>query len=69
LIQQVSIDAEIELKDIDAKFFRILNQFAPFGPENMSPVFLSKNVYVSGNAGLVGGNHVKMFNATRLGSV
>jgi len=27
----------------------------------MSPVFLSKNVYVSGNAGLVGGNHVKMF--------
>jgi single-stranded-DNA-specific exonuclease len=60
LIQQVSIDAEIELKDIDAKFFRILGQFAPFGPENMSPVFLSKNVYVSGNAGLVGGNHIKM---------
>lgn len=61
LIQQVSIDAEIELKDIDSKFFRILNQFAPFGPENMAPVFLSKNVYVSGNAGLVGSNHVKMF--------
>jgi single-stranded-DNA-specific exonuclease len=61
LIQQVSIEAEIELADIDSKFFRILSQFAPFGPENMSPVFLSKNVYVSGNAGLVGGNHVKMF--------
>jgi single-stranded-DNA-specific exonuclease len=60
LIQQVSIEAEIELADIDSKFFRILSQFAPFGPENMSPVFLSKNVYVSGNAGLVGGNHVKM---------
>jgi single-stranded-DNA-specific exonuclease len=60
LIQQISIDAEIELKDIDAKFFRILNQFAPFGPENMSPVFLSKNVYVSGNAGLVGSAHIKM---------
>jgi single-stranded-DNA-specific exonuclease len=61
LIQQVSIEAEIELADIDSKFFRILSQFAPFGPENMLPVFLSKNVYVSGNAGLVGGNHVKMF--------
>jgi single-stranded-DNA-specific exonuclease len=61
LIQQVSIEAQIELADIDSKFFRILSQFAPFGPENMSPVFLSKNVYVSGNAGLVGGNHVKMF--------
>ncbi|RWY49500.1 single-stranded-DNA-specific exonuclease RecJ [Mucilaginibacter gilvus] len=60
LIQQILIDAEIELTDIESKFFRILNQFAPFGPENMAPVLLSKNVYVSGNAGLVGGNHVKM---------
>jgi single-stranded-DNA-specific exonuclease len=61
LIQQISIDAELQLADIESKFYRILNQFAPFGPENMSPVFLTKNVYVSGNAGLVGGNHVKMF--------
>ncbi|WP_454804076.1 single-stranded-DNA-specific exonuclease RecJ [Mucilaginibacter phyllosphaerae] len=61
LIQQISIDAEIELTDIDSKFFRIMNQFAPFGPENMAPVFLTKNVYVSGNAGLVGGAHVKTF--------
>jgi single-stranded-DNA-specific exonuclease len=34
--------------------------FAPFGPENMAPVFISKNVYVSGVASLVGGTHVKM---------
>ncbi|HWZ02628.1 MAG TPA: single-stranded-DNA-specific exonuclease RecJ [Mucilaginibacter sp.] len=60
LIQQIQIDAELRLSQIEPKFFRILNQFAPFGPENMSPVFLSKNVYVSGNAGLVGSNHVKM---------
>jgi single-stranded-DNA-specific exonuclease len=61
LIQQIAIDAEIELKDIDSKFYRVLNQFAPFGPENMSPVFLTKNVYVSGVAGLVGNNHLKMY--------
>jgi len=60
LIQQISIDAEVKLKQIDAKFFRVLNQFAPFGPENMSPVFITKNVYVSGSAGLVGANHIKM---------
>jgi single-stranded-DNA-specific exonuclease len=60
LIQQIQIDAELRLSQIEPKFFRVLNQFAPFGPENMSPVFLSKNVYVSGNAGLVGSNHVKM---------
>jgi single-stranded-DNA-specific exonuclease len=60
LVQQILIDTELELKQIEPKFFRILNQFAPFGPENMSPVFLTKNVYVSGNASLVGGNHIKM---------
>jgi len=60
LIQQILIDAELELAQIESKFFRILNQFAPFGPENMSPVFISKNVYVSGNASLVGANHIKM---------
>ena len=42
LVQEIKIDAELELKQIDPKFFRILNQFAPFGPENMSPVFLSR---------------------------
>jgi single-stranded-DNA-specific exonuclease len=60
LIQQILIDAELQLTDIESKFFRVLNQFAPFGPENMSPVFLSKNAYVSGNASLVGGNHIRM---------
>ncbi|MDF2431195.1 MAG: single-stranded-DNA-specific exonuclease, partial [Mucilaginibacter sp.] len=60
LVQQIQIDAELRLSQIEPKFFRVLNQFAPFGPENMSPVFLTKNVYVSGNAGLVGANHIKM---------
>jgi single-stranded-DNA-specific exonuclease len=60
LIQEIRIDAELNLKQIDAKFFRILNQFSPFGPENMSPVFVTKNVYVSGNANMVGNNHIKM---------
>jgi single-stranded-DNA-specific exonuclease len=60
LVQQVLIDSTLELKQIEPKFFRILNQFAPFGPENMSPVFMSKNVYVCGGASLVGGNHLKM---------
>jgi single-stranded-DNA-specific exonuclease len=60
LIQQIQIDAELRLSQVEPKFFRVLNQFAPFGPENMAPVFLSQNVYVSGSAGIVGGNHIKM---------
>jgi single-stranded-DNA-specific exonuclease len=60
LIQQIPIDAEITLSQIQPKFFRILNQLAPFGPENMLPVFITKNVYVSGNTGLAGSKHLKM---------
>ena len=60
LVQQINIDAELHLSRIEPRFFRILNSFAPFGPENMAPVFLSRNVYVSGVASLVGGSHVKM---------
>jgi single-stranded-DNA-specific exonuclease len=60
LIQEISIDALIHLKQITSKFFRILNQLAPFGPQNMTPVFLSKNVYTAGTASIVGNNHLKM---------
>lgn len=60
LIQQIAIESEIELTKINPKFFRILNQFAPFGPQNMSPVFMSRNVYSYGYGSLVGNNHLKM---------
>lgn len=60
LVQRIRIDAELKLDQINPKFFRILQQLAPFGPENMTPVFISKNVYVSGSASLVGSNHLKM---------
>lgn len=51
---QIDIDAIIEFRDITPKFFRILKQFAPFGPGNMKPYFVSKNVYDFGNSKLVG---------------
>lgn len=44
LIPEIAIDAELKLSDITPKFFRILKQFEPFGPGNMSPVFMSKNI-------------------------
>lgn len=60
LVQAINIDAEIELKQIDPKFFRILKQFEPFGPQNMAPVFVSRNVYTYGAATIVGNKHLKM---------
>jgi len=59
LVQKVYVDAEIELADINDKFIRLLNLFAPFGPQNMRPVFLSRNLQVVGTPQLVGRNHLK----------
>ncbi|HTO36705.1 MAG TPA: single-stranded-DNA-specific exonuclease RecJ [Flavobacterium sp.] len=63
LIPEISIDAEINLNDIDDKLIRILNQFEPFGPENMAPVFLTKNIKDTGYGKAIGQNeeHLKLF--------
>lgn len=45
LVPEIEIDAEIKLSDIKPAFFKILRQFAPFGPANMKPVFLTRHVY------------------------
>jgi len=62
LIPVVEIDTELQLTDITDKFFRILKQFEPFGPENISPVFLSENVVDNGYGRTVGtnGEHLKL---------
>jgi len=60
LYREIGIDAVLQLSDIDGKFFRILRQFEPFGPQNEAPLFLSNQVHVVGNAMVVGGSHLKM---------
>ncbi|MES2567628.1 MAG: single-stranded-DNA-specific exonuclease RecJ [Bacteroidota bacterium] len=60
LIPTVEIDLEILLDDINDKLIRILNQFAPHGPHNMTPVFISRGVLDTGFAKLVGNNHLKL---------
>ncbi len=60
LIPEIEIDAELKLSDITSKFFRILKQFEPFGPGNMSPVFMSKHLIDKGSVRIVGTNHLKM---------
>lgn len=55
---EIHIDAKISLSEISPKFIRVLDQFAPFGPGNMRPVFLSENVSVVSTPRLVGTNHL-----------
>ncbi|MFD0863238.1 single-stranded-DNA-specific exonuclease RecJ [Sungkyunkwania multivorans] len=54
LTPEITIDAEIPLSKISPKFYRILKQFAPFGPGNMRPVFLSSGVCDTGYGKCVG---------------
>ena len=60
--QTIEIDAKITLSEITPRFYRILKQFAPFGPHNMSPVFVTEDVYDAGTSRIVGKNqeHLKL---------
>ena len=51
---------ELEFHEITEKFLRILKQFAPHGPENMSPVFCARQVFDMGWGQVFGNNHLKL---------
>ena len=63
LTPEIEIDAEINFTDITPKLTRILKQFEPFGPQNMTPIFLSKNIKDTGYGKPMGqeNEHVKLF--------
>jgi len=60
LIAPIEIDAEIEFSDITEKFYNIIEQMAPFGPENMRPTFVTKDVYDTGFSKVVKDTHLKI---------
>lgn len=60
LTPEIEIDAELNFADINDKFYNILQQFAPFGPGNMRPVFITKNVKDRGGSKIVGETHLKL---------
>ncbi len=59
---EAKVDASIDLGQIDQKLWRILKQFAPFGPGNMSPIFMSDNLKDTGFGKCVGEDlkHLRM---------
>ncbi|MCC6289663.1 MAG: single-stranded-DNA-specific exonuclease RecJ, partial [Chitinophagaceae bacterium] len=59
LIPVISIDTEIELADIKTPFYNIICQMEPFGPENMRPVFICKNIVDTGNTRVLKEQHIK----------
>ena len=62
LVPRIFIDTELSFSEINDVFFKTMSQFQPFGPENMSPVFVSRNIFDTGSGRMVGssGEHLKL---------
>jgi len=62
LVPRIFIDTELSFSEINDDFFKSLSLFQPFGPENMSPLFVSRNVFDTGAGRMVGssGEHLKL---------
>ena len=59
LIPEITIDAAVTFKDITQGFYNILLQMEPFGPENMRPVFITRNAVETGYSKIVKEKHVR----------
>jgi single-stranded-DNA-specific exonuclease len=59
LTPEIHIDTEIDLSELTPKYLRVLKQFAPFGPQNMRPTFLTRQVQVIGLPRIVGKDHLR----------
>ncbi len=55
---EIKIDALLSFDEITPKFVRILEMFAPFGPENLNPTFYSNSLQIVGSPRIVGKNHL-----------
>ena len=56
---EIRIDLEITLSEITPWFIKLLREFAPFGPNNTRPTFLTRNLEVAGSPRIVGRNHLR----------
>lgn len=59
IIENVAVAAELNLIDVNDRFWRVLKQFAPFGTGNMRPVFYAKLVKDTGNSRILKDKHLK----------
>lgn len=59
-LPEIMIDGDLDLQQVDKRFWKLLSQFEPFGPGNLRPVFVSKDVCIEGVPTIVGNGHLKM---------
>jgi single-stranded-DNA-specific exonuclease len=59
LLPEIVIDSEIRFKDITWSFYNIISQMEPFGPENLRPHFLVRNVVDTGFSRILKEQHLR----------
>lgn len=60
LVPEITVDLEIPISEISPKFYRIMKQMAPFGPQNMQPIFMSKNLQLGSEPKVLKEKHLKL---------
>jgi single-stranded-DNA-specific exonuclease len=60
MIPRLLIDSELELDQINPELVSILERLAPFGPQNMKPIFISRHLSIWGEPYVVGNNHLRL---------
>ena len=62
LTPKVYYDAELDVSEVNHRFYNIINKMAPFGPANMTPVFYAKGLKDDGTGKVIGktAEHLKL---------
>jgi single-stranded-DNA-specific exonuclease len=59
LVPEITIDAVVRFEELTPKFYSIICQMEPFGPENMRPIFMARQVFETGYSRIVKESHIK----------
>jgi single-stranded-DNA-specific exonuclease len=59
LVPEINIDTEITFSELTTSLYNIVDQMEPFGPDNMRPIFISKNVIETGHSKIVKDQHIR----------
>lgn len=59
LTPEIVVDTEVRFSELTIPFYNILLQMEPFGPYNMRPVFIARNVQESGYSKIVKEHHLR----------
>jgi len=59
LVPEIVIDAELNFRDITDPFLNIIDQMEPFGPGNLRPVFITRNVRDTGYSKVLKDQHIR----------